>query len=281
MSATFEPDLGRWRLRRRPSAGLGVVIEGVVHVDGAAMPEDYVNDVLLTAAHREAFFGLVDRAGLVVCKNVHGDDAGYEDVRGRSSPGRLSQGEYYHHDGCSGPTKPRVVEIRCPRQAIARHTRTAIAPFPATVHAMLLELPAALRASRELAPHHAAVASGEPLAADSLDSLQGLVIRTIRRALSADDARAYLRAVDLRAGAYREPWEMGETRFIANANRGQTMQHRRAYLEPPGARPNGSLVKRWPAEDPVPVAAVCTRDATRGAHARNLDLLPCRPHEQT
>lgn len=260
MSAPFEPDLGRWRLRRQPVAGLGVVIEGVAHDDGVITPGDYVNDVLLSAAHREAFLDLVDRAGLVVCKNVRGDEAGYEPVRGRSSPGRLSQGEYYHHDGCSGPTKPRVVEIRCPHQAVARHTRTAIAPFPATVYAMLLELPAALRVGRELASSYAAVAGGELLAAESLDVLQGLVIRTIRRALSAEDARAYLRAVDVRAGAYREPWEMGETRFIANANRGQTMQHRRAYLEPPGARPNGSLVKRWPAEEQAAVGAVCARD---------------------
>jgi hypothetical protein len=259
MSATFEPDLGGWRLRSRPLAGFGVVIEGVVHDGGVATPEDYVNDVLLAGAHRDAFFGLVDQVGLVVCTNVDGDLSAYEDVRGRSSPGRLSQGEYYHHDGCSGPTKPRVVEIRCPRQAIARHTRTAIAPFPATVHAMLLELPAALRASRDLASPCAAAAGGEPLAADAADSLQGLVIRTIRRALSPDDARAYLSAVDVRVGAYREPWAMGETRFIANANGGQTMQHRRAYLERPGARPNGSLVKRWPADDPVPAAAVCAR----------------------
>ena len=92
-----------------------------------------------------------------------------------------------------------------------------------------------------------------------MDTIQGLVIRTIRRALGVDDARAYLRDVDVRAGAYREPWEMGEARFIANANDGATMQHRRAYLEPPGARPNGSLIKRWPADLPVPVPAVCLR----------------------
>jgi hypothetical protein len=245
--------LGRLRLRQAAWSGLGVVIEGVEDDPGAAAPDDYVNAVLLTPAHREAFFALVDREGLVVCRNVGGDDAAYEDVRGRSSRGRLSQGEYYHHDGCTGPTKPRVVEIRCPRQPIPRHTHTAIARFPDTVHAMLLELPANLRQDGELAAHHAAVAAGEPLAPEVWDHVQGLVIRTARRALSAEEARAYLRAVDVRAGAYREPWTMGENRFIANANPGRTLQHRRAYLEPPGTRPNGSLVKRWPA-DPETVA---------------------------
>ena len=81
------------------------------------------------------------------------------------------------------------------------------------------------------------------------DAIQGTVNRAVRRALSAEDQRAYLRQVDVRVGAYREPWEMGESRFIANANPGHTMQHRRAYLEVhAGKRPNGSLVKRWPAE---------------------------------
>ena len=40
---------------------------------------------------------------------------------------------------------------------------------------------------------------------------------------------------------------MGESRYIANANDGHTMQHRRAYMEVhAGGRPNGKLVKRWP-----------------------------------
>lgn len=254
--------IGPWRLRRVPWNGLGVIIDGV---EGEA-PDDYVNDALLAPEHREEFFALVDREGLVVCRNVGGDDATYEDVRGRSSRGRLSPGEYYHHDGCSGPVKPRVVEIRCPRQPIARHTHTAIAPFPETVHAMLLELPARLRGDGELAAHHATVAAGGALAPGTWDPIQGLVIRAVRRALDAEEARAYLRAVDVRAGAYREPWTMGENRFIANANPGRTMQHRRAYLEPPGTRPNGSLVKRWPAgpDEPEtfcadPDAAACAR----------------------
>ena len=257
---------GPWRPVRSAWSGLGLVIEGVVDDDtGAAGPDDYVNAILLAAEHRDALFALVDREGLVVCKNVGGDDAAYEDVRGRSSRGRLSQGEYYHHDGCTGPIKPRVVEIRCPRQAIARHTHTAIARFPDTVHAMLLELPATLRQDGELAAHHAAVAAGAPIAADAWDHVQGAVIRTVRRALSAEEARAYLRAVDVRAGAYRQPWTMGESRFIANANAGRTLQHRRAYLEPPGTRPNGKLVKRWPADaDAAPADAIapalCARD---------------------
>lgn len=199
---------------------------------------DYVNDVLLAPEHRDAFFALVDRVGLVVCKHVGGDDALHRDVRGRSSRGRLSQGERYHHDGCAGPVKPRIVEIRFPYQQVARHTFTAIAPYPEVVGAMLAELPANLRVG-ELARGFGDL---DP------ELVQGAINRGLRRALSAEDQRAYLRHVDLRVGAYREPWEMGESRFIANSNAARTMQHRRAYLEPHTGKPNGRLVKRWPAE---------------------------------
>lgn len=217
------------------------MIEGL---DGASpAPADYVNDVFLAPEHREAFFALVDRVGLVVCKNVGGDDSLHRSVRAKSSKGRLSQGEYFHHDGCSGPTKPRVVEIRCPYQEVERHTFTAIAPFPEVVVAMLHELPARLRCD-ELA-----VNADEIAATADWDHLQGRINRAVRRSLAAEEQRAYLRAVDVRVGAYREPWEMGESRFMANSNLVRTMQHRRAYLEPhTGKRPNGSLVKRWPAE---------------------------------
>ena len=88
------------------------------------------------------------------------------------------------------------------------------------------------------------------LAADDYDVAQGAVNRIVRMAMNAEATRAYFRAVDARVGAFREPWQMGESRFIANANANAnaagTMQHRRAYLEEPG-RPNGRLVKRWPA----------------------------------
>lgn len=236
---------GPWRLRRTPWAGWGLVADGLE--GGGPAPADYVNEVLLQPAYRDGLFALVDQVGLLVCKRVGGDDSLHRDVRGRSSRGRLSQGEYFHHDGCSGPVKPRVVEIRCPYQDIERHTSTAIAPFPEVVHAMLLELPARLRIG-ELAELHRA-ALEQTLAPSDWDLVQGTINRVVRRALPAEDQRAYLRQVDLRVGAYREPWEMGETRFIANANGGHTMQHRRAYLEVhTGKRPNGRLVKRWPAE---------------------------------
>ncbi len=253
MPASSDPAalrIGPWRVRQAAWSGLGVVIEGLEHeADGRAPPDDYVNDVLLTAEHRDEFFALVDRAGLVVCKRVGGDDRLHRDVRGRSSRGRLSQGEYYHHDGCSGPSKPRVVEIRCPHQTVERHTSTAIAPFPEVVHAMLLELPAALRSDGELATWHRTLLADGALRDIDWDHVQGTINRTVRRELAAEPARAYLRAVDLRVGAYRERWSMGESRFIANNNAGKTMQHRRAYLEPhTGGRPNGKLVKRWPAE---------------------------------
>ena len=245
---------GPWRLRVAAWPGPGVVIEGLERDDGAAAPADYVDDLLLTAEHRDGFLELIDAAGLVVCKRVGGTDATHRDVRGRSSRGRLSQGEYYHHDGCSGPSKPRVVEIRCPHQPVARRVATAIAPFPEVLYAQLLALPDALpeRPDGELARWHASLIDEGGLPAALWDTVQGLVNRAVRRSLGPEPARAYLRAVDLRAGAYREPWSMGESRFIANANTHKTYQHRRAYLEPhTGGQPSGRLVKRWPDGPPL------------------------------
>jgi hypothetical protein len=56
--------------------------------DSLAAPASYVDEVLLTEAHREAFFALIDAEGLVVCRGVGGDDATHAEVRGRSSRGR-------------------------------------------------------------------------------------------------------------------------------------------------------------------------------------------------
>jgi len=253
MHASIDPaDLrfGPWRPRLAAWSGFGLVIEGIERDDGAAAPADYANEVLLTAEHRGVFLSVIDAVGLVVCKNVGGDDAMHRDVRGRSSRGRLSQGEYYHHDGCSGPDKPRVVEIRCPHQPVERRTATAIAPFPEVLYAQILELPTALPdalADLAFAAWHAALVAEGGLPPALWDPVQGLVNRTVRRELGPEPARAYLRGVDVRVGAYREPWSMGESRFIANANAHRTYQHRRAYLEPhTGGRPNGRLVKRWP-----------------------------------
>jgi hypothetical protein len=161
-----------------------------------------------------------------------------------------------------------VVEIRCPHQTLPRAIATAIAPFRATVHAMLTcQLRSAdpgvvawhqqLAVDGALADDDYDLAQGAvnrivqlavdgALAADDYDLAQGAVNRIVRLAMNAEATRSYFRAVDTAAGAYREPWTMGESRFIANANPGATMQHRRAYLEEPG-RPNGHLVKRWPA----------------------------------
>ncbi len=245
---SLDVPFGPWRLRRRAATGLGVIVDGLDHVDGVtAAPTAYVDEVLLTDAHREAFFALIDAAGLVVCRQVGGDDRTHAPVRGRSSRGRLSPSELYHHDGCSGPTKPRVVEIRCPYQPLPRAIATAIAPFHETVHAMLAVLSPELRgADPDVVRWHAAVTTDGALPADAYDLAQGAVNRIVRVAMDAEATRAYFRAVDAHAGAYREPWQMGESRFIANANPTRTMQHRRAYLEAPG-RPNGHLVKRWPA----------------------------------
>ncbi|MBK9035239.1 MAG: hypothetical protein IPL61_28955 [Myxococcales bacterium] len=238
---------GPWRPRWSDWTGLGVILDGLVHDQPeVAAPADYVDLVLLTPDHRAAFLALIDDAGLVVCRNVGGADATHAEVRGRSSRGRLSPSELYHHDGCAGPTKPRVVEIRCPYQPVPRAIATAIAPFHTTVHAMLEVLSPELRgADPEVVAWHAALAADGALPLDAYDRAQGAINRITRVAMSAEATRAYFRAVDARAGAYREPWTMGESRFIANSNPGRTMQHRRAYLEPPGP-PNGHLIKRWP-----------------------------------
>ncbi len=255
MLAPSLPTFGPWRLRQVAWAGLGLVVDGLAHIDGQVAPAAYVDDVLLTDPHREAFLALIDAHGLVVCRGaVPTARATHRDVRGRSSRGRLSPGEYFHHDGCAGPTKPRVVEIACPVQDVPRHTATAIAPFVDVLGAMLRCLPPALRAG-ELGEFVARANAGEPVVAepegDAADHVQGLLNRALRRGLSAEDNRAYFRDVDTSCGAFREPWTMGESRFIANAPlAGPSMQHRRAYLKVhAGGEANGKLIKRWPAEE--------------------------------
>ena len=79
----------------------------VIHGSG-----DYLHEVLLGPHHKDTFLKLIEREKLVVCKNVDTNDPTYRRVRGKSSGGKLSQAEYYHHDGCSCPVKPAVVEIR-------------------------------------------------------------------------------------------------------------------------------------------------------------------------
>jgi hypothetical protein len=226
----------------------------VVLEPSVATERDFLHEDLLAPARREAFFALVDAVGLVVVRAVSADPSGYRDVRGRSSRGRLSQGEYFHHDGCTGPTKPRVVEIRCPHQSVARTINTAVAPFPATLYAMLRVLPVSLRDTAELRPWCEqlgdVLGAGGELPPAELDHVQGLATRAIRRSLGAADARAYFREVDRCCEAYVEPWQMGESRFIANASTPRTMQHRRAYAMSHAEQgPSGKLLKRWPAEE--------------------------------
>ena len=236
-----------------PGCRLGVVLAG--YAEGSpAGPEDFLNELLLAPPHREASYAIVDHYGLLICKQVRSAHPSYRGVRGRSSRGRLSQGEYYHHDGCSAPSKPRVVEIRFPYQEVEREVATAIAAFPDTVYAMLRHVGEVLKPDAELRAWQRRLEGEQALSDADLNLVQGMVLRAVRRDLSAEGARAYLRRVDELALAYRQPWEMGESRLIANnpPARGQlhTMQHRRAYLRPhtPGVA-NGSLVKRWPAEE--------------------------------
>lgn len=251
-----------WRQRRPKPFVLVIEGEQPAQPGAAIAPSDYLHDTLLQPQWREAFFELVDATGLVVCLNLDSSHPSYRDVRGRSSKGRLSQGEYYHHDGCSGPTKPRFVEIRCPYQPQSRAIATAVAPHHAVVAAMVRSLPAEVAAAPALQPllqaRDLSPAAVQALSDEALDQLQGQITRSVRRTLDAEGARAYFRQVDLLADAYFEPWQLGESRLIANANAntkgGVTMQHRRAYQEVhAGGVANGHLVKRWPMEE-LPIA---------------------------
>jgi hypothetical protein len=268
-----------WRVRRPKPFVL--VIEGEVGHE-AQEPTDYLHDKLLLPKWREAFYQLVDATGLVVCLNVHTQHPTYRDVRGRSSKGRLSQGEYYHHDGCTGPVKPRFVEIRCPIQPQTRGVATAVAPHRDVVKAMVQVLPAELAATAALAIQDMRPETIHQMDDAALDHLQGLITRTVRKKLNAEGARSYFRQVDAAANAYFEPWALGESRFIANANSGITMQHRRAYQAPhTGGVANGHLVKRWTNEElPLPgqvvdqalIAALCSEEGDEAEGAEGCYL---------
>ena len=213
---------------------------------------DYLHDVLLADENREEFLSLIDTEGLVVCKNLRTEATTYRKVRGKSSHGKLSQAEYYHHDGCSTPVKPRVVEIRLPYQAIDRNVHTAVAHFPDVLRAMLGALPDRLRQQAEIADHVVAFSEDAEDLPDvaTWDKVQGQVTRMVRREFDAESSRAYFREVDRLANAYVLPWEMGESRLMVNnhSDLSKTMQHRRAYQKPRAANEqNGSLVKRWTA----------------------------------
>lgn len=222
----------------------GIVIDG----EG-----DYLHQVLLSPAHKDDFLDLIRREKLVVCKNVDTRDATYRRVRGKSSGGKLSQAEYYHHDGCSCPTKPEVVEIRLPHQPIGRDVATAIAPFADVIEAMLKCLPNHLRSQVD---HW-----DKTVAVDQWDKIQGRVTRLVRREMDASSCRSYFRDVDAAARAYVVPWEMGESRLMLNdhSDLNQTMQHRRSYqTDRTQNQQNGSLVKRWTAlEYPAPGGVAC------------------------
>ena len=279
----------QWRVRRPKPFVL--VIEGEekdFKGHEAQAPTDYLHDKLLLPEWREAFYKLVDATGLVVCLNVHTQHPTYRDVRGRSSKGRLSQGEYYHHDGCTGPVKPRFVEIRCPIQPQTRGVATAVAPHHDVVKAMVQVLPAELAATSALATQDMSPEALDQMEDAALDHLQGLITRTVRKKLNAEGARSYFRQVDAAAHAYFEPWALGESRFIANANSGVTMQHRRAYQSPhTGGVAHGHLVKRWPNEelllpgqvvDPALMAALCSEESEEGSDSGRTQACYLGPH---
>lgn len=240
--------IGDRHLRVRRPAGFGLVIEGEV---GATGLTPYLDDVLANASTRETFFSLVDAHGVVVAQKLSIDRAPYRGVRGKRARKRASQSEFYHHDGCSTPVKPRVVEIRCPDQRWVRTMGTPVAAFPQVVETMLLLMSPVLRYSAGLEAQHDAIAAGNREGVD-WERLQGELNRVLRQ-IDAEDARTFFCEVDAATLGYCEPWTLGESRFIANRNDGQTAQHRRACLVPhvPGT-PNGRLIKRWPNEELAP-----------------------------
>ena len=234
----------------------GLVIHGVVEASDSA--SDYLHALLLTEPNRDAFLQLVEDERLVVCKNVSSNDLTYRRVRGKSSGQKLSQAEYYHHDGCSCPTKPRLVEIRLPQQVIGREIATAIAPFANVIAAMLTALPENFKNDPNLdeSIQQALIDFANPKtdwpAAESWDKIQGRVTRMIRKEFDAEACRAFFRKVDSLANAYVLPWEMGESRLMLNhhTDLSITMQHRRALQRTKVENEqNGSLVKRWTAEE--------------------------------
>ncbi|MEZ4320907.1 MAG: hypothetical protein R3F61_25745 [Myxococcota bacterium] len=243
-------NLGGTALRARRSGGLGVVLEGRVQDEpGAVTP--YMDAVLDDPATREAFFQLVETEGLVVCRHLAIDPVPYRGVRGKRTRGRMSQGEFFHHDGCSTPTRPRIVEIRCPDQDCVRAMGTSVARFPEVVRTLLDVLPHPLLRTEGLGELKAAANAGEAL---DWEGVQGAVNRAIRP-LDVETARALLREVDAGSPSFTEPWTLSESRFMANENPARTVQHRRAYPVGfgPGV-PNGRLLKRWPAEE-LPLTA--------------------------
>ncbi len=245
----------------RPHA-FGLVIDQPLDCANSADAQDYLHRILLSPGNREPWFELVEAERLVVCRNVHSDAPSYRRVRGKSSASKLSQAEYYHHDGCSSPVKPFIVEIRCPHQAVARNIATAIAPFPAVIRAMVSAIPSELIVDQELLDLQAIFAGpkADYPPPSSWDAIQGKITRLVRRELDAERCRDYFRCVDSAANAYVLAWEMGESRWMLNSHSDltRTMQHRRSYQRPRGvAEQNGSLVKRWPAEELSDACGAC------------------------
>ena len=229
----------------------GLVISGPIDVE-ADLVADYLHKILLSSSNRDAFFELISREGLVVCRNVSSEAKSYRSVRGKSSTGRLSQAEYFHHDGCSCPQKPRINEIRLPMTSLDRSVATAVAPFGDVVCAQLQALPERLLCEESILEYYHAFQNNTPPPVNEWDRIQGRVTRLVRREMDAESARDYFRHVDRLAHAFDLPWQIGESRLMLNddADLTKTMQHRRAYHRRKTQNEvNGSLVKRWTAEE--------------------------------
>ena len=220
--------LGGVAFRVSRTHAFGLVIDGAVDPT-PEQADDYLHAVLLARSNRDAFFALIEAEGLIVCRGIRREDATYRPVAGRSGTAKLSQAEYYHHDGCSGPQKPRFDEIRSPWGSRPRRATTAVARFGDVVRAQLAALPVRM-VDDEVAEWRAAFADDATRPpAEDWDAIQGRVTRRVRKEMDATGARAWFAEVDRLAGAYLLPWEPGESRLMLNAHADltKTMQHRR------------------------------------------------------
>lgn len=281
--------LGEVDYRITPLPRFGVILEGPLSdpVSGGmtseapfatrgahplTSPLDYLHQHLLVGPNRESFFELIRQQGLVICRQIANDQPGYRKVRGKSNPHRLSPAEYYHHDGSAGGSKPLLVEIHLPVQHHQRDIATAIAPFPDVLRGMWQALPTRLRIDSETAEFFESfqqtcfwnfdrahyLAQSSPPAPDPpsihahWEQIQGRITRLVRKEYDAESCRSYFREVDRLAGAFDIGWQMGESRLMLNnhPDLALTCQHRRAQdANRTAARQNGSLLKRWTAEE--------------------------------
>ena len=232
----------------------GLVIDRPMSDKGSNAPEDYLHEILLSPVNRDSLLRLIDDEGLVVCRNVVTDalhlPQGQRQIEHRQAePSRVlpSRRLQLTDEATRGrnplPTSNDQSQHRHRHRTIARdHPRDARSKLD---H---------MQGDDEITNYRNAFAGpeSEHPSVEEWDRIQGKVTRRARKELTAEACRAYFRDVDRLCNAYAVPWEMGESRLMLNTHDDltRTMQHRRAYQKPrETTEQNGSLVKRWTAEE--------------------------------